>query len=70
MLYSYFSRAIPSAVFSQPPIGGVGLTEEQVTDLWHAESIEIDDLLNILIYHADYTLTNILFICTGCRTIW
>ena len=27
-------RAIPSAVFSQPPIGQVGLTEEQVIFLF------------------------------------
>lgn len=26
----FFNRAVPSAVFSQPPIGQVGLTEEQV----------------------------------------
>lgn len=31
LLLSFFSsRAIPSAVFSQPPIGQVGLSEEQV----------------------------------------
>ncbi|KAG5063092.1 hypothetical protein JHK85_004275 [Glycine max] len=29
LLYSLLSRAVPSAVFSQPPIGQVGLTEEQ-----------------------------------------
>jgi len=33
VLYSFFYRAVPAAVFSQPPIGGVGLTEEQVNDL-------------------------------------
>lgn len=26
----HFDRAVPSAVFSQPPIGQVGLTEEKV----------------------------------------
>ena len=32
MTFFFFSlnRAVPSAVFSQPPIGQVGLTEEQV----------------------------------------
>jgi len=30
LLLSSLSRAVPSAVFSQPPIGQVGLTEEQV----------------------------------------
>lgn len=32
--FSLLSRAIPSAVFSQPPIGQVGLTEEQVIFLF------------------------------------
>jgi hypothetical protein len=31
--FFFWSRAVPSAVFSQPPIGQVGLTEEQVTFL-------------------------------------
>lgn len=30
LFYFFSSRAIPSAVFSQPPIGEVGLSEEQV----------------------------------------
>lgn len=29
-LFLLVNRAVPSAVFSQPPIGQVGLTEEQV----------------------------------------
>lgn len=56
MLYSFFYRAVPAAVFSQPPIGGVGLTEEQVNDLWQAKSIEINDLLNILMNYTNYDL--------------
>lgn len=28
-----YDRAVPSAVFSQPPIGQVGLTEEQVRQI-------------------------------------
>lgn len=30
MLSAFFIRAVPSAVFSQPPIGQVGISEEQV----------------------------------------
>jgi hypothetical protein len=30
MTFFFLNRAVPSAVFSQPPIGQVGLTEEQV----------------------------------------
>jgi len=29
--FIYRDSAVPSAVFSQPPIGQVGLSEEQVT---------------------------------------
>jgi pyruvate/2-oxoglutarate dehydrogenase complex dihydrolipoamide dehydrogenase (E3) component len=70
VLCSSFYRAVPAAVFSQPPIGGVGLTEEQVNDLQHAESIEINDHLNILMNYLDHGFTNIVIICTGCRTRW
>lgn len=56
MLYSFFYRAVPAAVFSQPPIGGVGFTEEQVNNLWQAKSIDINDLLNILMNCTNYDL--------------
>lgn len=42
--YSFLvlSRAVPSAVFSQPPIGQVGLTEEQVSKwIWMTDKVTI-----------------------------
>lgn len=41
---------MPSAVFSQPPIGQVGLTEEQVTCIWHISNLK--DCPSVLDFHG------------------
>lgn len=59
-LIFFLYRAIPSAVFSQPPIGQVGLSEEQV--------------INIMSHYLQFAGSGLSLkmyvIFAGYRTIW